>query len=160
MRQDIHPVLLCGGRIAYAVAHDIGVTVFTDFDWTDALATQYIEECIAVTKKESELGGRGGLTYLVSRPPGATQRRIIVDALARAGVKPSLRSVIVSSSMLVRGAATALGWLLGNDTRVFAPKELAAAAAYAAFDDPPLTTRVLLYTRRCLTMVGLTPPAR
>lgn len=150
---------LCGGLVAYAVAWDLGVTVFSDFAWTDAIARQYIEECIAVTARESVLGGRGGLTYLAGAGPGTSQRKIIVDALQRRGVSlASQRSVIVTDSALVRGAATALSWLTRGDTHTFPTAELKRAAATAAFDDPVLTSQVEAYLSRGMVLVGLPVP--
>lgn len=158
-REDIKPTLLCGGRIAYAVAWDIGVTVFSAFEWTDPIAANYIEECLALTQAASVVGGRGGLTYVAAKPPGASQRRIIVDALRRHGVRvESQRSVILTDSATVRGAATALSWLTGSDTHAFPTAKLDEAVAYAAFGEAVLAARVHAYLWKCLTLLDLKRP--
>lgn len=159
-REDILPTAVCGGRIAYAVAWDVGITVFSDFHWTDAVARQYITACIELTEARSTLGGRGGLTYLAGAPPGPSQRAIIVGALRAKGVAlDRQRSVIVSDSHLVRAAATALAFLTGSDTKTFATTALAPAVSCAAFDDPALARRVDAYLWRCLSLVGLRRPS-
>lgn len=153
-RRDIEPTLLCDGRIAYGVVWDLGVTVFGPFRWTPSIAKQYADECIALTESASVLGGRGGLTYLMGDPPGAGERRVIVDALHARGVDVAgQRTVIVTDSAMVRGAATALAWLTGGQTFTYATRELDAAARWTAFGDVGLGERVAAHARRGLEMV-------
>lgn len=156
----VPPVALCDGLFAYAVARDVGVNVFSSVTWTDELAARFMKECIAATRSHTRAGGRGGLSYFLGAPPGPSQRRIIVDALQREGISAGERTVIVSGSALVRGAATALGWLTRADTRTFTPKELSEAARYAAFDDDALAAQLLRYLEQCLKIVEATPSAR
>jgi hypothetical protein len=97
---------------------------------------------------------------LAGSAPGPGQRKIIVDAMrARGLATESQRSVILTDSSVVRGAATALSWLTGADTHTFATVEIERAVACAAFDDPVLARRIDAYLWRCMTLLALRRPA-
>lgn len=119
--------------IRSGIVDGIYVSVFTadppsDEEWDVGVAE--------ITNNLSQL--RGSFTVTMGGGPNARQRKRIREAL---GDKASLSSVVVSSSLFVRTATTALNLFLQNPIKVFAPNEMAAAFQY--LEIPPAQEKAI-----------------
>ena len=68
-------------------------------------------------------------------PPNANQRRLIKERMEKKAQMQAKRVALVSESALVRGALTAIGWLLNNpdnSMRAFAGRDIDGALSWLA----------------------------
>lgn len=94
-----------------------GSQPITDGEWAS-----YIE----LIREDTKTNGAAllGIQYSLTQAPSAAQRKAAAELSATFS-----HFALISSSMLVRGAVTAISWLLRSkiETRAFAPSEVRAA---------------------------------
>jgi hypothetical protein len=77
--------------------------------------------------------------------PNARQRAISKERVSDLG-DATERIAVLTSSAIVRGAVTALAWIVRNNFRAFAPSEMRAALLYLGVDHPSDAIRSELHT--------------
>ncbi len=148
----VEPIVMFGGRIGYTLVGDVGITVFNSVEWTDAIAEEFMVECISRSQEQGVTHPRAGVTHIRGAPPGASQRRVILEVMKKHDVAATRLSAIISDSAVVRGAAVAFGWLSGSKMRAFAMHALAEAAAFVAEGDVRLEQQVAMRTQECVDL--------
>jgi hypothetical protein len=99
--------------------------------WSDAAWTEFLEGTLAL---EAEMGGPAllVLTYFPDGNPTARQRRASVDVAKKSRLAD--RVALLSDSAIIRGAFTAIQWVLGKQTdqKAFRPSEVSEAIDWLA----------------------------
>ena len=145
------------GRMAAAVSPTVCIGMCgsssTDADWN-----AYIE-CWRKTIGPSLSASKG--CFLIFAPvdgPNAAQRsRLSADPLVAPHMKQTARLALLTESMMIRGAVTAMNWVsgAGATNKTFAPAQLDAALAWLGQAKPldvPATRATL---RSLASKVGL-----
>ena len=107
-----HEVVKCGNQYVVLAMHD--ATAPPSDAWS-----RYIADYEAIGVK-LDWGPElcGGIAVTDGGGPGPAQRRLVQARLI--GSHPHIRGSVITSSTLVQGVVTALGWL-GGDIKAFAP---------------------------------------
>src|SRR5438876_964688 len=119
---------------AFILTGQLIVAATADTPMTDLAVDEFVAKLVPLVEGRRVAGL---LQYSPSQSPTAAQRQRLANATA--GKHPLKRVALVSESRLVRGAITALSWLIpGTQTRAFAPRGCRAAfdwlAQEVAFD--------------------------
>jgi hypothetical protein len=131
-------------NMVYAIRDDLFVVVHRARPPTDAEWTDYLDSW-----KPLDMSAMRTLVFTDGGGPNPAQRKAANAALAG---KSSLTAV-VSSSALVRGIVTALGWF-NPKIKAFGPEDAEHAFAYLGIRTPEETTRTWLLVERLKTKLG------
>jgi len=78
--------------------------------------------------KDNFRGARGQLVMTAGPAPNASQRKAALDLLPKGYVAPP--AAVLTETVLVRGAITALNWFLNDSHRAFKPSDVAGVAKH------------------------------
>ncbi len=114
-------------------------------------------EALTVDRKANGKA-RGALQYSPTQAPNATQRKLIKDRYE--GEIDYERFALIAASALVRGALTAMSWLMGkSQTKPFAPTDLKRALQWLA-ELTPLDLEQAMETLDASVQIVGYPPLR
>ena len=123
------PRAILDGQVVIAYVHDVVILVFHVKNWTPEFVDRLYAESTALTSANPNT-----LCRVEGAEPGAAVRRRMADlqaALNKQIPNETRRVAILTDSVMVRGAITAMRWITGDQISGFATSDIYAAAAWA-----------------------------
>lgn len=154
---DVDPIVVLGGRGAFAVVEGVSISILAVERWTIADVDAYMAACFRVARDVTSVAS---LSHFLADVPGAAARKRMLELIEREGVTPATRTALLTDAALMRGAATAWGWLTQSQTLAVAPEELRRAIEWCLQGTRGSADRVERVATDCYGSIGIEPPTR
>lgn len=129
IKRKIPPVTIMGGKVALAYIDDVAIMITRIDKWSDS-------DVITLLEESARIGNRvtapAAITHFMGETLGgaASQRKMIVEWMAKNNIDPTPRTITLTDSALMRAALLAYSWLTKTEMKAFAPTDLAAACTW------------------------------
>lgn len=127
---SFEPRTIVDDQVVIAYVHDVVITIFHVETWTAEFAERLYAESTALTHANPHT-----IVRLVGGEPGAGVRKRLAELQAELDgrIPNEMRRVaVLTDSVIVRGAITAMRWITGDQLNGFATDDVYSAAAWAA----------------------------
>ena len=127
-RLSFGPRTIVDGQVVIAYVHGVVITVFHIETWTIEFAERLYSESTALTDANPHT-----IVRLEGGEPGAAVRKRLAELQAELDGRIQMdehRVAILTDSVVVRGAITAMRWLTGDQLNGFATDDISSAAAW------------------------------
>lgn len=133
-------------QVVIAFVEDVVITMIYVETWTNEFAERLYAESTPLTNANPHT-----ITRIYGGEPGASARKRVAELQAELEARiphESRRVAVLTDSVVVRGAMTALRWLTGDQMNGFATNDVHAAAAWVAGDTSD-TQRITRMVHKC-----------
>lgn len=120
------------GQVVIAFVEDVVITMIHVETWTIEFAERLYAESTPLTNANPHT-----ITRIYGGEPGASVRKRVAELQAELEVRiphESRRVAVLTDSVVIRGAMTALRWITGDQMNGFATNDVNAAAVWVAGD--------------------------
>lgn len=131
-RVSFEPRTIVDGQVVIAFVEDVVITIILVETWTNTFAERLYAESTALTNANPHT-----IVRLKGGEPGASVRKRVAELQADLEAQipnASRRVAVLTDSVLVRGAMTALRWITGDQMSGFATNDVHGAASWVAGD--------------------------
>jgi hypothetical protein len=155
VKRRVLPTAVLGGRAALAYVDDVAVMITNVEKWTDEDVLRLMDESARLGKK---ISSPGAVTHFFGQTLGgdASQRKLIVDWMAKNEIEPTPRTITMTDSALMRAALLAYSWLTKTEMKAFASKDLQAACVWLTRDLDTKPEDVVHAVQGCYKLLGKT----
>jgi hypothetical protein len=124
------PVAILEGHVAFAIIDDVVITITHVPQWTDAGFRAYLEAMEAEATRIGAGYPKASVAQFMGAAPTGHHRDEAMAWMKKHGYASLPRSVLFTESTALRLVLTLAGLAMRNDSRAYAPNDLANACSW------------------------------